>query len=122
MGPESAAHAPRIRLCLLDELEDPGTRAFTVPVAGGVLELFVVHKDRRVHGYLNRCPHKGVPLNWQPDEFLDPAGETIVCATHGARFRPSDGACLGGPCRGRPLEPVALQVDEGVVYLATGAG
>lgn len=122
MKPSPSPPAARIRLCPLNELGDPGTRAFSVPVGGEVLELFVVHKDRQVHGYINRCPHKGVPLNWQPDEFLDAAGETIVCATHGARFRATDGACLGGPCRGRPLGRVPLQIHEGIIYLLAAAG
>jgi nitrite reductase/ring-hydroxylating ferredoxin subunit len=36
--------------------------------------------------YLNRCPHRGVGLEWHPDQFLDPSNSLIQCATHGALF------------------------------------
>ena len=33
-----------------------------------------------------------------PDRFLSADGSLIVCATHGAEFRITDGECLRGPC------------------------
>jgi len=42
---------------------------------------------------------------------------TIVCATHGATFRPEDGYCIAGPCAGDRLEPVAVRVERGIVLV-----
>jgi len=33
-------------------------------------------------------------------------------------FRFPDGACVGGPSEGRPLEPVAVRIEGGLVFLA----
>ncbi len=106
----------RIPLCRLDEIPQVGARGFTVPTASGPLDLFVVRFDGLLRAYVNRCPHRGTPLDWEPDQFLDPDTGEIVCATHGARFQPADGACLGGPCRGRGLEPVAVELEAGTIW------
>ena len=35
------------------------------------IRLFVVRRAGQVYAYKNRCPHRGVPLEWQPNQFLD---------------------------------------------------
>ncbi len=107
----------RSLLCRISELSDPGARGFTVRSGTDTLHLFVVRLNGMLRAYVNRCPHRGTPLDWEPDEFLDPETQEIVCATHGARFRPEDGACLGGPCRGRGLEPVGIEVEGDRLYV-----
>ena len=37
------------------------------------IRLLVVRRAGQVYAYKNRCPHRGVPLEWQPNQFLDPA-------------------------------------------------
>ncbi len=98
-----------------EELEEGTTRAVEHPDGGG---LILVRKNGRVHAYRNRCPHTGAPLDWQPGQFLDPSGERLLCALHGALFRIEDGACLGGPCQGEGLEPLSLIERDGRLYLA----
>ena len=61
--------------------------------------LIVLRSGGRVHAFLNICPHAGRPLNWAPGRFLYSLGQ-LVCAAHGASFRPEDGYCIGGPCGG----------------------
>lgn len=79
---------------------------------------FVVRHGGQPRAYLNRCGHVPVELDWQPGRFFDDSGLYLICATHGALYHPDDGACAGGPCRGRGL--VALQACEhrGVVWVA----
>jgi nitrite reductase/ring-hydroxylating ferredoxin subunit len=72
--------------------------------------------------YLNACPHLGVPLDWLPGKFMSADGRNLVCATHGAEFRPSDGVCLRGPCRGDSLTRVPCEVRDGVVRVPLTAG
>ena len=67
--------------------------------------------------YLNRCPHLGVPLNWQPDQFLDDSEDLLKCSTHGALFLPNNGYCVQGPCAGQHLEFVPFDVNEGALYI-----
>jgi nitrite reductase/ring-hydroxylating ferredoxin subunit len=70
-----------------------------------------------VVAYENSCPHLGSPLDWVPDRFLDLERRHILCATHGALFRIADGFCVGGPCAGKSLKPVASRVEAGGIYL-----
>ena len=70
-----------------------------------------------VHGYLNRCPHAGHPLDLLPQRFLTADGTLILCSSHGALFEKATGYCVSGPCAGRALTPIALQVRCGFVLL-----
>jgi len=36
--------------------------------------IIVVRWGRQVFGYVNRCPHDGVNLDWERNQFLDPNG------------------------------------------------
>ena len=111
---------PHSRLCRLDDLEDPGSRGFSVPTAVETMDILVVRLGSIVYGYHNTCPHTSGPLDWVPDQFLDPAREYIQCATHAALFRITDGICVSGPCAGDRLTPVPITVEAGDVILLAG--
>ena len=68
-----------------------------------------------VRGYVNRCPHMGTELDWQPGELFDESGAYLVCSTHGALFEPLTGRCIAGPCRGASLEPIATVESDGKI-------
>ncbi|MEW8627677.1 MAG: Rieske 2Fe-2S domain-containing protein [Candidatus Thiodiazotropha sp.] len=111
------------RLCRIDELEDPGSRGFSMELDGETHEILVVRKGERVYGYRNRCPHTGINLEWQPDQFLDLSQSYIQCVTHGALFRIEDGLCLRGPCSGDALSPIRVEVqDDEVVAIPDAFG
>lgn len=104
------AKAERV-LCALEDIPDGQSKGF--PAApGGFTGLFAVRRGRQVKVYVNSCPHIGVPLDPVPDRFLDRKRESIVCSTHGARFRIEDGCCTSGPCYGESLEAVPVRIDE----------
>jgi nitrite reductase/ring-hydroxylating ferredoxin subunit len=96
------------RVCSLSELEGVMARGFELPLPGCAHGIIVVRGARKYHSYLNRCPHRGLPLNWLPDQFLDPEGSRLQCANHGALFNVADGYCIAGPCAGTRLSPVRL--------------
>lgn len=106
---------PIVRLAALEagrtvsfELEVDGERdrAILVRLPGGELR-----------AYVNRCRHANLPLDWGDDRFLDETG-ALACRAHGARFAPEDGRCLSGPCLGRSLRPVRVEL-EGDLVVAT---
>lgn len=105
--------ASSIALCRLDELTDPGSKGFEV---NGRL-MFAVRQGPQVYVYLNRCPHRGVPLEWVADQFLDHSGRLIQCASHGALFLPESGECIAGPCSGNRLTPLTSHIEDGLVWL-----
>jgi nitrite reductase/ring-hydroxylating ferredoxin subunit len=108
-------------LCALDDIADGGSRGF--PAApGGFIGLFAVRRGEAVFVYVNSCPHVGVPLEMQPHQFLDEAGERIICAAHGATFRVEDGLCMAGPCEGEGLETVPVRMEAGQLFVPAKAG
>jgi nitrite reductase/ring-hydroxylating ferredoxin subunit len=108
-------------LCRLADLPDGGSKGFPAP-PGGIIGLFAVRRGDAIFVYVNSCPHIGTPLDWMPDRFLSVDGSRIVCATHGAEFRITDGECLRGPCFGERLEPVVVRIKDGVLQVPEDAG
>lgn len=108
-------------LCALDDIPDGAARGF--PAApGGFIGLFAIRRGDDVKVYVNSCPHVGLPLEIQPDRFLDREGKLFICSAHGARFRVEDGICVGGPCFGEALEGVPARIEAGQVFVPADAG
>jgi nitrite reductase/ring-hydroxylating ferredoxin subunit len=107
-----------VRLCDLAEISEPGARGFTFRNGDFVFSGFVVRAGGEVRGYIDRCPHAGFPLALIGDRYLTREGDLVICATHGALFRPLDGVCVGGPCAGDRLTPWPVRLDGGAVMTA----
>jgi nitrite reductase/ring-hydroxylating ferredoxin subunit len=105
-------------VCRLTEVMAHGARGFTIGGGDFPLRGFLVRVGDAVRGYVNHCPHAGHPLDLLPERFLTPDGTLILCSSHGALFEKASGYCIAGPCAGRSLTPVALEVRNGVVMLA----
>ncbi len=109
--------AEKVRICALENLDDPGSYGFSVEFDGQRVDGFVVRRGEACFAYRNSCPHTGAPLEWVDHRFLDRDGELIQCTTHDARFRIETGECIFGPCPGAYLESLPIAVDGGAVYL-----
>jgi nitrite reductase/ring-hydroxylating ferredoxin subunit len=107
----SGAAIEAVRICASAELIDGGAglrRA--AKYAGSDAVVFFVRYGGEAYGYLNRCAHVPMELDWVEGQFFESSGLYLMCATHGAIYAPDTGKCVGGPCRGGRLRPV--QVDE----------
>jgi len=104
-------------VCRLTDIAPQGARAFTLGGGDWPLRGVVVRLGDSVRGYVNRCPHAGHPLNLLPERFLTPDGTLLLCSSHGALFEKATGYCVAGPCAGRSLTPVGLEVTCGFVLL-----
>jgi nitrite reductase/ring-hydroxylating ferredoxin subunit len=103
-------------LCPSSQLQDAGQACvFDVTYDGQTCTAFAVRYQGAVHAYLNRCSHVAMEMDWRPGHFFDLTGHYLVCASHGALFRPADGACVGGPGRG-PLIKIQAEEREGWVF------
>ena len=100
-------------LCTSAELAEGQSRGFSHDGA----ELLGVRRQGQVYLYRNRCPHRGIPLNWQPDAFLDTSASLITCAHHGALFLIENGECVAGPCEGESLRTLACHEDSQGIWL-----
>ncbi len=114
---ENPARPPAgARLCALEDLPDPGSRGFLFRAGESLFLGFVVRQGDTIHGYIDRCPHAGMPMALTPNRYLTREGDLIVCSAHGALFRPDDVLCVGGPCAGKSLTPWPVTVDAGALY------
>ena len=106
----NGAERQAVRICAAGELVDggPGVRRAARYLNGDAV-VFFIRYDGQVHGYLNRCAHVPMELDWVEGQFFDSSGLYLMCATHGAIYAPESGRCVGGPCRGARLRPVQVQ-------------
>lgn len=109
-----------MKICDLVDIPPGGARGFRIPGGDGGLAVLIARRGAGIHAYVNRCPHTGVNLDWNPDEFMDVEGQHLQCATHGALFRVEDGFCLHGPCYGQGLTPLPIRVEDGAILLERG--
>lgn len=125
-GPEEAASTvgriwetrPGINLGPLDLIADGRARNYVLQIGEKRFHGFVVRRGEAVFGYVDRCPHQGLPLAQTLDQYLTPAGDLIACAWHGAVFTVEEGACVGGPCVGARLSPWPVEAREGWIVTA----
>ncbi len=71
-----------------------------------------------LRGFVNKCPHLGLPLETFPDRFLDALGSSLICSAHGAQFD-TRGHCFAGPCQGENLISVPLRIEmrDGAAFI-----
>ena len=109
-------------ICASEALAEGGRGVgFALRAPDGARNGFAIRSCGAVRAYVNRCPHLGTELDWQPGEFFDVAGLYLVCSTHGAMFEPGTGYCVAGPCRGASLERVEVRESDGRVLLVGDA-
>jgi nitrite reductase/ring-hydroxylating ferredoxin subunit len=104
-------------LCHRDDIPERGSKGFEF----SRWRLFAVKKRGDIFLYVNSCPHAGIPLDWEPDKFLDNDGAFIRCANHGALFDIPSGDCVQGPCPGQSLWAVEYQVTDGILEVSEAA-
>ena len=102
-------------ICRMNEIPSQKARGFQLAIIDDngnqrPFPIIVVRWGRQVFGYVNKCPHDGVNLDWERNQFLDPNGLRLMCGKHGALFELGTGNCVDGPCKGRSLTPVKLTV------------
>ncbi|WP_395610530.1 Rieske (2Fe-2S) protein [Pseudomonas sp. B22129] len=95
-------------LCPSDSLAPDSSRGFEIDGC----KLLAVRRGGVAYVYINRCPHRGITLEWQPDRFLDASASLIQCATHGALFLIESGECIAGPCAGQHLTALPSREDQ----------
>ncbi len=97
----------------LADIPDGTARNYVLQLRAGRFHGFVVRRGGAVFGYVDRCPHMGLPLAQTLDAYLTPDRSAITCSWHAALFAIDDGRCLGGPCPGQSLTvwPVTVVGD-----------
>ena len=104
------ATPPGVTIGPLGDIPDGTARNYVLQLRAGRFHGFVVRQGAAVFGYVDRCPHMGLPLAQTLDAYLTPDGRAITCSWHAALFAIEDGKCLGGPCPGQSLTPWPVAV------------
>jgi nitrite reductase/ring-hydroxylating ferredoxin subunit len=107
-------------ICRTFEIDDHDARGFVLKrvVADGESErwpIIVTRKGQVFYGFENKCPHAGERLDVNSGEFMDEAGNFLVCSKHGAQFDLDTGFCFSGACQNKSLTPIKIVVDDGDV-------
>ena len=111
-----ARPAAGVRLCAVDDIGDPASKAFKFQVDGNIFLALIVRAGDLLQGYINRCPHDGFPLGYYgTDQLLTGANDRIFCPVHMALFT-LDGEGVTDPCIGMRLTPWEIEVRDGVIY------
>lgn len=100
-------------LCHINDITDPGSKGFESDEGA----FFAVRKNNQIFVYVNSCPHNRLPLDWQPDQFLDCEKIFIQCASHGALFKIENGECVSGPCLTQYLKTVPHSLIDDKIYI-----
>ena len=118
MSDNPAQPPPGARLCALADIAERGAKGFMFRDGEKLFMGFVVRRNGEVRGWIDRCPHTGLPLAPLPDRYLTRENDLIICSSHGALFRIGSGVCVAGPCAGRALWPWPVRVDGDDVLAA----
>lgn len=94
---------------------------FALPALGEFANGFVVRYHGQAYAYVNQCAHLAVELDWNEGEFFTAEKDHLVCATHGAHYRPDNGYCVMGPCKGKRLRTIPLTEEEQEIIINIGA-
>lgn len=94
------------------ELEEGQSKGFII----GGTHLFIVRHQGTVVAYLNSCPHRKIPLQCLPDQFLDCDKQFIRCSNHAALFTIEHGLCISGPCHHENLTRVSVEEHNEQIY------
>ena len=108
--------ARRRRLAALADIPDGDARGFAVDDGRTRRTIIVLRDGDAVTGFVDACPHMGVPLPWRGGPYLTEDGRYLRCVNHGALFDRA-GLCVYGPCKGQRLAPQRLELSDGAVWL-----
>lgn len=90
---------------------------FPITAGGNDATGFIIRYNGQVYGYINRCAHVPIELDWNAGEFFESSGLYIMCSTHGAIYQPDTGHCSGGPCNGGRLRVIkVVEQNEQILW------
>lgn len=109
-------------VCELADLQVTGSIGFELGGGDWPLRGFVIRTSGGgIRAFVNRCPHAGHRLELREHEFLSADRQWIQCRSHGALFDVEEGRCVAGPCPGRRLQQLAVQICNETIRIARPA-
>ena len=104
------------KICDFKDLAELSSKEFIVKNDAVNKDAFLIFYMGQCYAFENSCPHTGVNLNWQEEQFFSFDGRFLQCSLHGALFEPTTGVCVRGPCQGQDLKRIQFVIEDGVIY------
>lgn len=114
--PRANRRSRRKLVARVGELEHGSSKKFLLRCGKNAVEAMLINYDGGLYAYLNRCRHIALSLDWVDNRFFTEDCRFLICANHGAIYKPQTGECLWGPCVGASLQSVPLEVEGDKVY------
>ncbi len=112
----------KVAIAQVSQLTDGEGRRFEVGRGSSRVDCVLVRFDGRFYAYINRCKHMPMPLDLVKNHFFTGNKKHLRCQSHGAMYEPTTGRCLAGPCRGKGLDPLPIEVEgDAVFYVGPGS-
>lgn len=92
---------------------------FSLPALGEYVTGFVVRFHGKPYAYVNQCAHVPVELDWNEGDFFTLQKDYLICSTHGAHYRPDNGFCITGPCKGKSLKAISVTEQNKEIIINT---
>ncbi len=106
-------------ICSVDALAPGEAVDLTAFVRGEERPCFVVRQldagAARFAAYVNVCAHRNQPV--VTDGWPFDGDGLLECRAHGARYDPTSGVCVSGPCMGGALIPLTVEVRGDRVWV-----
>ena len=102
----------------MSSLHDEEPKFFALGAKSGEPFVYIVIKrGTQLHVFLNRCPHKNLPLGTREKKPAYSNGE-LTCIQHKAVFAVDNGGCVRGVCAGQALWRIDVRVEGDAVLVA----
>ncbi len=106
-----------LEIALVEQLNDGQTAKFVFPIEDGESEGFVFYRNGNFYAYQNVCAHMALSLDMEDNDFFTVSDDHLICKTHGALYIPETGECVGGPCPGKWLSRLDIEVRDQTIFL-----
>jgi len=106
----------------IDEIQPGSVKKFWLICQKYRVDAFLINDGGNYHAYINRCRHMTTPLDFVRNQFISEDGRYLMCYTHGALYEPGTGLCVAGPCKGRSLYRLPVQVEQDQILVDCPSG
>ncbi len=105
------------KVAQFDTIKENETVKFILKEAKADREGFLIKKNNKIFAYYNECPHLGIALDWDDNDFLSHDQNAFVCKNHSAYFNISTGECFAGVCVKTALKPLKVQLENNEIFI-----
>lgn len=103
-------------LCKITELNQKDVTAIYSDLFGK--KILIIQRNGELYAWLDACPHyaNGPAMALKKDQYMCPDQQFLMCFGHGAKFEIATGLCVQGPCLGKTLTAIHLEIISDEIF------